>query len=133
MIDRERLQVLALNMEACLAEVRAVLSEIPVTVKLSDAEHVDNLFLCLLLIYEKAGRKVSSATGANYAPHLFATEASAKGVGKPAIEKAMRRLLDTGRIAVISSGAPSRRTKRLVDTQWGTALGPGPVRHTVAA
>jgi RecA-family ATPase len=79
----------------------------------NEAEN-DELFLQLLSKLGKQGRSVSPNPSITYAPTAMAKMPPSKGVGKPALERAMHRLLDKGKIRVEETGPPSKRRHRLV-------------------
>jgi RecA-family ATPase len=79
----------------------------------SKDRQAESVFLGLLATYGANGRAVTDTTGANYAPVLFAREDSGKVVGKAALEGAMRRLFEGGRIRIVEYGPASRRCKRM--------------------
>jgi KaiC/GvpD/RAD55 family RecA-like ATPase len=79
----------------------------------NEAEN-DELFLELLSKLGKQGRSVSPNPSITYAPTAMAKMPASKGVGKPALERAMHRLLDKGKIRVEETGPPSKRRHRLV-------------------
>jgi RecA-family ATPase len=73
------------------------------------------VFLDLLLRFEKENRHVGSNAGRNYAPALFAQEQEAKrsGLTSKAFESAMRHLFKEGKIWNEPCGKPSRPAFRL--------------------
>jgi RecA-family ATPase len=76
----------------------------------------DETFLRLIEQFAEDGRHVSySRTANNYAPTVFAQEATAKDLHlrKADIEAAMRRLFDAKKIHVETYGPPSKRWQRL--------------------
>ncbi len=80
-----------------------------------DAAHqADNVFLSLLAQFESEDRQVSDKSGANYAPAVFAKHPNSAGTTKRALENAMNRLFETGRIRVEESGPESRRRRKIV-------------------
>jgi RecA-family ATPase len=74
----------------------------------------DKVFLELLDTFTAQNRPVSVSTGKNFAPHVFKKEASAQGVSKRELERAMERLLKSERISNVPYGALSRGTHRLI-------------------
>jgi hypothetical protein len=75
----------------------------------------DEVFLTLLAQLGKQGRRVSDRpTSPYYAPTMFRHEPAAKGISKPRLESAMRRLFAANKIHVLQSGKPSRRTYEIV-------------------
>ncbi len=87
--------------------------EDPAAVTIMNAA-VDKLFLELLAIFAEQGQNVGIVTGTSYAPAKMAKHPKAKGYGKEKLAAAMQRLLDAGRIKVITEGPPSRQRSRLV-------------------
>lgn len=79
------------------------------------AEHRhDEMFLTLLRQFDGQGRNVSDKPSApTYAPAMFAKEQLAKGVRKPELASAMRRLFAANRIHVQQYGRPSRPASKL--------------------
>ena len=75
-----------------------------------------DLFLTLLDAFGRQGRNVSDKQSPSYAPMLFAKDPDAKkaGVTKKALEAAMARLFNDGKIRVQTYGRPSRPYTRLV-------------------
>lgn len=72
-------------------------------------------FLKLLVQLGNQGRRVSDRpTSPYYAPTMFRHEPAAKGISKPRLEGAMRRLFAANKIHVLQSGKPSRRTYEIV-------------------
>jgi hypothetical protein len=63
----------------------------------------ETVFLAILFRFNTAGRRASDRKGANFAPKLFAKEREAKNarVGVLALETAMRRLIDEGRVEIV--------------------------------
>lgn len=74
------------------------------------------VFMDLLAAFIAQGRDASPNRSNAFAPTVFAKHptAQSKGVGKDALEAAMDRLLDAGRLRVEPIGPPSKRTKKLV-------------------
>jgi AAA domain len=88
----------------------------PTPEKAAADQKADEVFLHLLDKFGGRGLDVSAKVGSNYAPARFADEREAKGakVSKTALKAAMARLLDTGQIALESTGRSDRSTPRLV-------------------
>ena len=80
---------------------------------------VERLFLDLLTTYQAQGRRVSNATGANFAPAAFAREPAANGTTSTAFRAAMTRLFASGHIKVETTGPASRQLHNLVRTDLG--------------
>jgi RecA-family ATPase len=76
----------------------------------------ETVFLDLLARFTADGRTVSSNSGKNYAPAVFAEEGEAKraGVSNAMLVKAMQRLFEAKRIKEQQHGSPSRVRSRLV-------------------
>jgi hypothetical protein len=74
------------------------------------AELAETVFLQVLARYIESGRIVSDRDGKNFAPRMIAKEREAKlaKVTKVALDDAMRRLFERGKIKVESFGPPSR-------------------------
>lgn len=69
----------------------------------------ERVFLKLLKEFTEQGRRVNHASGANYAPKLFAENAKSEGCTKRVLKAAMDALLDSGKIAIEQDGPPSKR------------------------
>jgi RecA-family ATPase len=76
-------------------------------------QQAETIFLDLLGAYNATGRFVTSTTGANYAPALFAKEERGQAIGKRLLENAMNRLFEGKRVHLEEYGPPSKRRKRL--------------------
>jgi RecA-family ATPase len=86
-------------------------------------EIAKEVFLTLLDRFNMANRTVSHSSGRNYAPALFAEEDEAKkaGLGKKALEAAMRQLFSDHKIWNEPCGKPSRPSYRIArgtDPAW---------------
>jgi RecA-family ATPase len=75
---------------------------------------VEELFLTLLSKLNELGVHVSPYHSPSYAPTVFAKQPGSKGFGKAALERAMHRLLDKGKIRDETHGPPSKTRHRLV-------------------
>jgi hypothetical protein len=74
----------------------------------------ERLFLTLLTTtYEAGAWRSPNPSARNYAPNCFAHHPDRYGLGKPAIEAAMHRLIKTGRIRIETYGRPSAPSTRL--------------------
>jgi|SoiMethySBSTD1v2_1073268.scaffolds.fasta_scaffold06533_4 RecA-family ATPase len=73
----------------------------------------ESAFLGLLSTYEDTGRRVSAQRSPSFAPTVFAGDERGKDIGRKALEAAMNRLLEAGRIRVVEYGPPSRRYNKL--------------------
>lgn len=82
------------------------------------AAEAERVFLELLATYDRDGRHVSDTPSANYAPAVFARDQRARGTSKRALVGAMNNLFETGKIAVVNVGPPSRPRKRLTLAEW---------------
>ena len=82
--------------------------------RLALAAKAEETFLALLRLFEEQGQTVSSATGANYAPAVFARHSKAAGIGRGHFAAAMQDLLDKKMVRIEVSGPPSRQRQRLV-------------------
>ena len=71
------------------------------------------VFLELLTAHCSTGQNVSADPGPSYAPARFAEDDRGKAIGKAGLQRAMRRLLEAGRIRVVEDGPQSRRRKHL--------------------
>jgi hypothetical protein len=78
-----------------------------------DAE-IDEVFLSALSKALRSGQTLSPNRGPNYAPTVLAKTPSGKKWGKAALESAMHRLLEEGKIHVEHYGPPSKIRSRLV-------------------
>ena len=78
-------------------------------------EVAKEVFLTLLERFNTANRTVSDKSGKNYAPALFAqeNEAMKAGLGKKALEGAMRQLFRDNKIWNEPCGKPSRPAYRI--------------------
>jgi RecA-family ATPase len=74
----------------------------------------EELFLELLAKLDKQGMNVSPYRSNCYAPAVLAKQSSSKGIGKVALDRAMYRLLEKGKIRVDTHGPPSKRRHRLM-------------------
>jgi RecA-family ATPase len=82
--------------------------------KVAQDQKADDIFLRVLGRFEKQNMTVSPhATSNNFAPRAFAEEDEAKGVSKPALRTAMRRLIANGKVRVTSYGPPSKTRQKL--------------------
>ena len=77
----------------------------------------DLAFIDMLERYRRQSREVSPMPSANYAPKIFADDATSNGIGKKALVATMNRLLADGRIAIEEFGPPSKLRKRLIVVQ----------------
>jgi RecA-family ATPase len=80
-------------------------------------EIADGVFLDMLAAYGVEGRHVSSTPSANFAPAIFARDPRSQGINKRGLADAMNRLFAAKRIEVVEFGPPSRRLKRIAQTQ----------------
>jgi hypothetical protein len=74
----------------------------------------DRIFLDLLAAYNQEGRIVTSATGANFAPSKFESDARACKMRKKPLTEAMNRLFAAKKIRLDEIGPPSKRRQSLV-------------------
>jgi RecA-family ATPase len=74
----------------------------------------EELFLQLLGKANEGGFNLSPYRSSSYAPVVMAKNPASKGVGKAALERAMHRLIDTGKIRNQTFGPPSKQRHRLV-------------------
>jgi hypothetical protein len=77
----------------------------------------DALFLELLELFAEQGQNLGVQPGTSYAPAKMAKHSKGKGYTKDQFAKAMQRLLDAKRLAVMTEGPPSRQRSRLVTVQ----------------
>ncbi|MGY4502380.1 RecA-family ATPase [Bradyrhizobium sp. GM24.11] len=77
----------------------------------------DALFLDLLALFTEQGQNLGVQPGTSYAPVKMAKHTRGKGFTKDQFAKAMQRLLDAKRVAVVTEGPPSRQRSRLVAVQ----------------
>jgi RecA-family ATPase len=87
------------------------------------AAKAEAVFLRLLQSFDDQGRRVSTSKGANYAPAVFAAEDDAENLTKPALARAMSKLLKEKRIHIEIVGPPSRQREQLM-------FGPPPTQST---
>lgn len=78
------------------------------------ASHDDKKFLAVLSKLNRNGMRPSPNKSPSYAPKLIARHPDGKGTRVHAMEQAMHRLLDAGKIKVVQEGPPSRRYARLI-------------------
>lgn len=78
---------------------------------------VDETFLRLLDRFAAQGRTVRPSTGRGSAPAEMAAEPDAGGVKVDAFRAAMTRLLAAGKIKIVESGPPSKRSKHIERVQ----------------
>jgi RecA-family ATPase/5S rRNA maturation endonuclease (ribonuclease M5) len=74
---------------------------------------IDDAFLACLVAATEQGLDVHVTTGRGYAPSVFAAMPQAKGNTSKALEGAMQRLLNDGKIRNEPYGSTSKGTKRL--------------------
>ena len=79
----------------------------------ADARKAEEVFFTLLGRFEKQERTVSANFGPTYAPKVFADHPDATGITKRALQEAMTRLLERGKIRNERYGPPSRQRTRL--------------------
>ncbi|MDX3806315.1 AAA family ATPase [Bosea thiooxidans] len=77
-------------------------------------KHHDDVFMTILRKFSVQGQNVSANTGPTYAPSKFASQPEAKGIKRKQLADAMQRLLDAGRIRMVTEGRASRQRSRLV-------------------
>ena len=78
------------------------------------ASHDDKKFLAILSKLNRNGMRPSPNRSPSYAPKLILRHPDGKGTKAHAMEQAMHRLLDAGKIKVVQEGPPSRRYARLI-------------------
>jgi RecA-family ATPase len=78
------------------------------------ASHDDKKFLAVLSKLNRNGMRPSPNRSPSYAPKLILRHPDGKGTKALAMEQAMHRLLDAGKIKVVQEGPPSRRYARLI-------------------
>lgn len=76
----------------------------------------DETFLTLLSKLNRNGQSCSPNRSSTYAPTVMAKHPDGKATGKVKLEAAMHRLLDDGRIQVVTDGPPSKPRSRLMVT-----------------
>jgi hypothetical protein len=84
------------------------------SVNLKNEAESEELFLQLLSKVTKQGMHVSPYRSSSYAPTVLAKQPGGKGIGKAALEGALHRLLDKGKIRNEAYGPPSKVRHRLV-------------------
>jgi hypothetical protein len=97
------------------------------------ATEVDERFLHQLAKLNSRGMHLSPNRSSAYAPAIIARQPGSNGVGKHALEAAMNRLLDAGKIRVEEYGPPSKRRHRLVVSAEMPPPGVDPVNHRPGA
>ncbi|WP_244553376.1 AAA family ATPase [Nitrobacter vulgaris] len=78
------------------------------------ASHDDKKFLAVLSKLNRNGMRPSPNKSPSFAPKMIAKHPDGKGTKTQAMEQAMHRLLDAGKIKVVQEGPPSRRYARLI-------------------
>jgi RecA-family ATPase len=81
--------------------------------KMAAEQKAEGVFLELLKIINKQGRRVSANPGVSYAPTVLAEEPSNQGIKKNVFADAMKRLLAKGAIKNVSFGSPSHQRSKL--------------------
>jgi RecA-family ATPase len=79
----------------------------------------EEVFIELLHLFTVQGQNVGVATGTSYAPAKMVGHPKAKGISKKQLAEAMQRLLDAGRIRLVTDGPPSRPRSRLEVVETG--------------
>lgn len=74
----------------------------------------DDVFMAVLAKFTAQGINISANTGPTYAPSKVAGQPEAKGIKRKQLADAMQRLMDTGRIRMVTEGRASRQRSRLV-------------------
>lgn len=74
----------------------------------------DDIFLALLRKLSDQGVNVTATPCSTYAPTVFMKHSEAKGLKRENLADAMRRLMDTGRVRMVTEGSASRKRSRLV-------------------
>lgn len=74
----------------------------------------DEVFMTIIRKFAAQGINVSANTGPTYAPSKFASQPEAKGIKRTQLAAAMQRLMDAGRIRMVTEGSNSRQRSRLV-------------------
>jgi RecA-family ATPase len=82
-------------------------------VRMAEDAKVDDLFLQLLDKRNAQARPVRPGKGRDYAPAEFARDPAAAGIRSKAFEASMERLIEAGKIKVVTVGPPSKATKHL--------------------
>jgi hypothetical protein len=90
----------------------------PTIQRWADNKH-DELFVELLHIYITQKRDLSNKPSVSYAPKVMADHPKAKGVTKKQLAAAMQRLLEAGRVQVVTEGPPSKQRSRLAVVENG--------------
>jgi RecA-family ATPase len=92
---------------------RFVLSSAAASRNLASEAEAEGLFLQLLEKTTKQGMNVSLSRSSTFAPSVFAKMSAAQGTDKAALEAAMHRLIEQGRIRNEAYGPPSKARHRL--------------------
>lgn len=74
----------------------------------------EEIFLALLQKLSDQGVNVTATPCSTYAPTVFLKHSEAKGLKRDNLVDAMRRLMDEGRIRMVTEGSASRKRSRLV-------------------
>jgi RecA-family ATPase len=85
--------------------------------KMAAGQTAEDVFLELLKIINKQGRRVSANPGVSCAPTVFAEEPGNRGIKKNVFAAAMKRLLAKGAIENVSFGSPSHQRSKLEITE----------------
>lgn len=81
--------------------------------RLAHNNKIDDLFLRLLDRFTRQEQQLGPNKGPTYAPAKFARHDDANGITSAEFEKAMQRLIDAGKIHIVTSGPPSKRRSSL--------------------
>jgi RecA-family ATPase len=82
-------------------------------VRLAEDAKVDDVFLQLIDKRNAQARPVRPGKGRDYAPAEFARDPAGGGVRSKAFEASMERLIEAGKVKVVTVGPPSKATKHL--------------------
>lgn len=77
----------------------------------------EEIFLALLRKLSDQGVNVTATPCSTYAPTVFMKHSEAKGLKRENLADAMRRLMDVGRVRMVTEGSASRKRSRLVVTE----------------
>ena len=82
--------------------------------KLAGEAKVDDLFLTLLRKLASQNQDLSPSPSKTYAPSVFAKQPEAAGFNSEEFARAQQRLVDEGKVKIVTIGPPSKERKRLV-------------------
>jgi RecA-family ATPase len=82
--------------------------------KMAAEQKADDIFLQLLAKFTREGRDVSPNKSPSFAPAVFSKHRDSCGISSNAFSAAMDRLLDSGKIKIVTFGPLSHQRKKLI-------------------